>query len=993
MNDPDAAAASRDEVRPAVGREPRLLRVRGARAHNLTGVDVDLPREQLIVVTGPSGSGKSSLAFDTIYAEGQRRYVESLSAYARQFLDRLPKPDVDSIEGLSPAISIEQKAPSRNPRSTVGTVTEIYDHLRLLFARVGDVHCPVCDRLIVAHTVQRMVDDVLDEPDGTRLSVLSPVVRDRAGSHRDVLARFRKEGFVRVRVDGELRDLGDEIALDARRRHTIELVVDRLSVKGEVRQRLTEAVELAAGLAEGLVRIVFAEGEERLYSERFACPDHDFVMPELSPATFSFNSPQGACPRCGGLGEVLRFDPERVLPEPSRSVADGAVAPWGKAGGPYHRQMLESLAKRAPGFPSGTPVASLSREDRALLLDGGDAWEGVLPGLDRRLRDYERRRREDSGGDRAAERTAEFLEEELGRFAVRLPCDACGGARLRPEALAVRVGSRTIRELAGLPIAGVVDVLDGLELTGRAAAVGERILRELRGRLRFLLDVGLDYLSLDRKTATLSGGEAERIRLATQIGSGLTGVLYVLDEPSVGLHPRDNARLLDTLRALRDRGNTVVVVEHDEDTIRAADYLVDLGPGAGRAGGRVVAQGTPGEVIAHPDSLTGAFLSGRRAIPVPRERRRPTGWVRLEGVRLHNLADLTCEIPLGVLCCVTGVSGSGKSSLVVDTLVPVVRAHLRSGGGRPGAGAKAEREGEPPDGEGDARPELAEVRVAGLDALEAIVAIDQAPIGRTPRSNPASYVGLLTPVRELFATLPEARARGYKPGRFSFNVKGGRCESCQGDGTVRVEMHFLPDVFVECEVCGGRRYNRETLEVRYRGLSIADVLELTVDEAFDVFEAFPKIRSRLQGLREVGLGYLHLGQSAPTLSGGEAQRVKLARELSRRARSKTLYVLDEPTTGLHVADVEVLLEALRRLIRDGASVVVIEHDLDVVKSADWVIDLGPEGGDRGGHLVVVGVPETVSQDPASHTGRHLAEKLTRDAARSSPRRHVPRGTG
>ncbi len=927
------------------------LVVRGARQHNLQDVTVRIPRDRLVVITGPSGSGKSSLAFDTIFAEGQRRYVESLSAYARQFLDRLPKPDMETIEGLSPAIAIRQQVPSKNPRSTVGTVTEIHDYLRLLFARIGQPHCPRCAAVISAQTPQQMVDRIVSMPEGTRFSVLAPIVRGRKGEHRHELARLRKEGFVRLRVDGELRDLGEEIDLDKRKSHDIDVVVDRLSVKESARQRLTESIELALSMADGLVRIAVVDGEELQMSERFACVACAVSLPEVTPRMFSFNNPAGACPECGGLGEVRRFEADLAVPDPSLSLRAGAVAPWGKAGGAWQKHMLDQLEKRAD-VDLDVPWKKLRKRTREMLLCGGrgeDAFEGILPGLERRMREYQRRKREEGADE---ERAFEYIEEELGRFATRTECPACGGARLRPEALAVRIAGRNIHEITSMSVEDALAFFGGLTLSRRDEVVADRPVREVRARLGFLVDVGVDYLALERATATLSGGEAERIRLATQIGSGLVGVLYVLDEPSIGLHPRDNARLIDTMLALRDRGNTVLVVEHDADTIRAADHVVDMGPGAGKAGGRIVATGTPDEIARDADSLTGAFLSGRRAIEVPR--RRPTTDARrllIRGARTHNLKGVDTAIPLGRFVAVTGVSGSGKSSLVVDTLLPTVRASL---GGR---------------------AVQVDATIGGLDAVDKIIDIDQSPIGRTPRSNPATYTGVLTFVREVFATLPESRARGYEPGRFSFNVKGGRCEACRGDGMVRIEMHFLPDVYVECDECGGLRYNRETLEVRYRGMHIAEVLRLTVAEALDLFANQPRIRERLETLRAVGLGYLELGQSATTLSGGEAQRIKLARELSRRSTGRTLYVLDEPTTGLHFADVEVLVGVLQQLVDAGNTVIVIEHDLDVVKVADWVIDLGPEGGAGGGEVVVAGTPEQVAACERSHTGRYLGPLL------------------
>jgi excinuclease ABC subunit A len=927
--------------------------VRGARQHNLCNLDVTLPRDRLVVITGPSGSGKSSLAFDTIYAEGQRRYVESLSAYARQFLDQMPKPEVDTIEGLSPAISIEQQTTSRNPRSTVGTVTEIYDYLRLLFARAGTPHCPKCQKPISAQTVQQMVDRVLALSEGTRFAVLAPIARAQKGEFKNVLADLRRDGYVRATIDGVVRDLADELALEKNKSHSIDVHIDRLAVKGDVRQRLTESIELALKLAGGLVRIDVPGEGDFLLSERFACIEDGISLPEISPRIFSFNNPAGACPACSGLGEVRWFDPELVVPDDTLTLDDGAIAPWGKAGGIYQRYMLEALVDRL-GTKRTVAWKKLSEKARETILRGDGkegGWEGVIPGLERRSRDYERRKREEGQDE---DGTFEFLEEQFHRFARIDACKDCGGARLRPEALAVRIGGQNICELTALSIKEVSAFFAALALPSREAEIARRIVREITSRLGFLVNVGLDYLALDRGAATLSGGEAERIRLATQIGSALTGVLYVLDEPSIGLHPRDNERLVATLHALRDLGNTVLVVEHDADTILAADHVVDMGPGAGKHGGTIVAQGTPAEILANPASLTGQYLSGKRGIPVPKKRRAAHGTIDVAHATAHNLRDLSVRFPLGVLTVVTGVSGSGKSSLVVDTLLSAARQHANGAREAPILGT-----------------------VTGLAQIDKVISIDQSPIGRSPRSNPATYTGVFGPMRELYAQLPEARARGYKPGRFSFNVKGGRCEACAGDGVLRIEMHFLPDVFVTCEECAGKRYNRETLEVLYRGHSIAGLLALPIDDALELLGAVPKIRQTLSALARVGLGYVELGQSATTLSGGEAQRVKLSRELARKATGRTLYVLDEPTTGLHFSDVEVLVGVLQELVDQGNTVVVIEHNLDLVKVADHVIDLGPEGGGGGGRLVGQGTPEQLAKVAGSHTGRFLAREFAR----------------
>jgi excinuclease ABC subunit A len=931
--------------------------VRGAREHNLRDLDVRIPRDRLVVITGLSGSGKSSLAFDTIYAEGQRRYVESLSAYARQFLEQMTKPDVDAIEGLSPAIAIEQRTLSKNPRSTVGTTTEIADYLRLLYARVGLAHCHRCGRAISSQTVQQMTDRVLGLGEGARVQVLAPVVRDRKGEYRKELEGFRRQGFVRARIDGELRDLADDISLSKRAKHAIEVVVDRLVVKESIRPRIAESIEAALRLSRGLVTIDVGPGhEEWLLSERNACPDCGVSYPEIEPRMFSFNSPHGACPRCAGLGTRDEFDPALIVPDPSLSLAAGAIAPWsGRRAPRYYARLLEALATHYGIYPSAA-WRSLRKRARQGILFGSGAeeisfsvgpsgkkidfarhWDGVLGDLERRF-----------------QASGEAEREALARFRSAQPCPECEGSRLRIEARSIRIGGASIAETMRLSVAEAARFMVGLELGPAQQTIAERIVKEIRERLRFLEEVGLSYLTLDRASATLSGGEGQRIRLATQVGSSLMGVLYILDEPSIGLHPRDNRRLLESLARLRDTGNSVLVVEHDEATIRAADFVIDMGPGAGIHGGQVVAQGTPDEILADPRSLTGAFLARRRSIPVPR-RRRPPGRraLVLTGCRANNLKNLTCRLPLGVFSVVTGVSGSGKSTLVNDTLYRLLAARLHGAQDPPGAFD----------------------RLAGLGEIDKVIDVNQAPIGRTPRSNPATYTGVFDGIRQLFSQVPEARARGYSRGRFSFNVKGGRCEACRGDGVLRIEMHFLPDLFVTCEICGGRRYNRETLEVTYKGRTIADVLDMTVEEALGFMENVPAVRRPLQTLHDVGLDYIHLGQPATTLSGGEAQRIKLARELSRKSTGRTLYLLEEPTTGLHFADVEKLLDVLNRLVDAGNSVLVIEHHPDVIKTADHVIDLGPEGGDKGGEIVVEGTPEEVAQHPSSHTGRALAPLL------------------
>jgi excinuclease ABC subunit A len=944
-------------VSPARPEAPSHIEIRGAREHNLADLELRIPRDRLVVITGLSGSGKSTLAFDTLYAEGQRRYVESLSAYARQFLEQLAKPDVDAIEGLSPAIAIEQKTVGSNPRSTVGTITEIHDYLRLLFARVGEPHCHLCGRPISSQTVQQMTDRVLALREGTRVQVLAPVVRDRKGGYRKEIDDFRRQGFVRARIDGELRDLSEQVVLAKSARHSIDVVVDRLVVKGAVRGRLADSIETALRLADGLVCVDVGPGDDEwLLSERNACPDCGVSYPELAPRSFSFNSPHGACPACSGLGTEDAFEPSLVVPDPTRSLADGAIVPWSGRGAPrYYKQLLAALAThyevdltqpwgRLPARVRQGILHGAGREDIDLEIRRGKRidrfsrrWDGVLGELERRHAE---------GG--------ESERNQLARFRSAGPCSACDGSRLRPEARSVKLGGLTIDAVARLSVEQAARFAESLELTPSRRVVAERVLKEIRERLHFLGEVGLSYLTLDRAAGTLSGGEGQRIRLATQVGSRLMGVLYILDEPSIGLHPRDNRQLLASLARLRDAGNSVIVVEHDEETIREADHVVDMGPGAGIHGGRIVAEGPPETIAASEASLTGDYLAGRRRIPVPR-RRRPPGnrAIALTGCREHNLKDVTLRLPLGVFTVVTGVSGSGKSTLVNDTLYRALAAKLHGATARPG--------------EHD--------RIAGLEHVDKVVDVSQAPIGRTPRSNPATYTGAFGGIRQLFSQVPESRVRGYAPGRFSFNVKGGRCEACQGDGTLRIEMHFLPDVYVTCEVCGGRRYNRETLEITYKGRSIADVLEMTVEEAVHFLENVPSVRRPLQTLHEVGLDYVCLGQAATTLSGGEAQRIKLAKELSRRSTGRTLYLLDEPTTGLHFADVERLLEVLNRLVDLGNTVLVIEHHPDVVKTADHVIDLGPEGGEKGGEIVVEGTPETVAQHPASHTGRALAPHL------------------
>ena len=985
--------------------------VSGAREHNLKDVSLALPRDALVVITGLSGSGKSSLAFDTIYAEGQRRYVESLSAYARQFLGQMDKPDVDSIEGLSPAISIDQKTTSRNPRSTVGTVTEIYDYLRLLWSRVGKPHCPICGRPIVGQSAEQIIDQVMELAERTRFMVLAPVVRGRKGEYGKLLEELRADGFARVKIDDRVRMLDESIVLDKRYKHDVSVVVDRLVMRHDVRKRLADSIETAVGLADGLVEIEIvgggasaagsegeageqaaAEAEPRhatgakgaraaalqitpdltpdpgsifTFSERFACPEHGPSLVELEPRIFSFNSPHGACDRCTGLGSQMVIDPELVVPDPTLSVAEGAIAPWAGSSSNYYEQVTEALADTY-GIDVNAPWEDLDQQDRDVFLHGtgGDPVQVTYRNRYGRRRSYATRFDGVVGNlqRRYRETDSEWTREKIEEYMSLRPCPSCGGARLRPESRAVLVGGTRIEDFCALSARRALEWLEEVELSETDRHVARLIVREISERLRFLENVGIGYLSMDRAAATLSGGEAQRIRLATQIGSSLVGVLYILDEPSIGLHQRDNSKLIATLERLRDLGNTVIVVEHDEQTMRAADHLVDLGPGAGEHGGRIVAQGTAAEVQRVKESLTGQFLAGTRTIELPPRRRVPSGYIEILGASQHNLRDIDVHVPLGVLSCVTGVSGSGKSTLVNDVLFKAVASRLHRARKRPGSHRA----------------------IHGLDQLDKIIAVDQSPIGRTPRSNPATYTGLFDVIRDLFSKTQEARARGYKPGRFSFNVKGGRCEVCRGDGQIKIEMHFLPDVYVPCEQCHGKRYNRETLEIRFKGKSIADVLDMPVEEALRFFEHIPKIRRRLETLDAVGLGYVRLGQPATTLSGGEAQRVKLATELSKVATGRTLYILDEPTTGLHFADVQRLLEVLQRLVAQGNSVVVIEHNLDVIKSADRIIDMGPEGGEEGGLVVAAGTPEEVAAEPGSHTGAFLAELVTPAATRAKP---------
>jgi excinuclease ABC subunit A len=960
------------------------IRIRGAREHNLKGVNVDIPRNELVVITGLSGSGKSSLAFDTIYAEGQRRYVESLSAYARQFLELMQKPDVDSIEGLSPAISIEQKTTSRNPRSTVGTVTEIYDYMRLLWARVGIPYSPATGQPIAAMQVSEMVDRIMALKEGTRLYLLAPIARDRKGEYKKEMAELLKKGYQRAKIDGEFYELSEPPTLDKKFKHDIDVVVDRIAVKAGIETRLADSLEQALKLADGIAFAEIADSksedatgkatlknkaakpERLIFSQKFACPVSGFTIPEIEPRLFSFNNPAGACPACDGLGVQLKFDADMVVPDHDKTLKEGAVAPWAKGPSPLYAQTLEALAKHFKAKVT-TPWKELPKELRSAILHGAKDpikfvyddgvrryettknFEGVLPNLERRWKETD----------------SAWVREDLERYQSEAPCPVCEGKRLKPEALAVKVAMSDIATASTLSIRAARDWFGSLneQLTPKQKEIAVRILKEINDRLRFLVDVGLDYLSLGRSSGTLSGGESQRIRLASQIGSGLTGVLYVLDEPSIGLHQRDNTRLLETLRRLRDLGNSVLVVEHDEEAIMTADHVIDMGPAAGIHGGTIIAEGTPDQIQKNKNSITGAYLTGRREIAIPEKRR----WVNkkrlisVKGARGNNLQNVDADIPLGAFTCVTGVSGGGKSTLVIETLYKAVARQWHGAGDVPA--------------EHDA--------IEGLEHIDKIIDIDQSPIGRTPRSNPATYTGAFTPIRDWYAGLPESKARGYGPGRFSFNVKGGRCEACQGDGVIKIEMHFLPDVYVTCDTCKGKRYNRETLEILYKGKSISDVLDMTVEEGANLFNAVPSIRDKLETLKRVGLGYVHIGQQATTLSGGEAQRVKLSKELSKRATGRTLYILDEPTTGLHFEDTKKLLEVLHELVDNGNSVLVIEHNLDVIKTADWVIDLGPEGGDGGGKIVALGTPEEVAKVKASYTGRYLAEALKRHGERSN----------
>jgi excinuclease ABC subunit A len=938
--------------------------IRGAREHNLKNINVEIPRDRLVVITGLSGSGKSSLAFDTLYAEGQRRYVESLSAYARQFLEQMEKPDVDTIEGLSPAISIEQKTTSKNPRSTVGTVTEIHDYLRLLFARAGRPHCYQCGKEIHSQTIQQIVDQVMALPPGTRLQLFSPIIRGRKGEYRKEFDYLRKSGYARVRVNGTVRDLSEEISLDKNKKHTIEVLVDRLVAKEGAGKRLADSLATALNLSEGIVKVEVGGGEEMVFSEKFACVDCGISYPEISPRMFSFNNPYGACPQCDGLGTTNYFDPDLLVPNQEVSIREGAVVPWQGRNSMYFHQTLQSLADHYH-IDLYAPFKNLPAQVQKVLLYGSNGeqikfhyeredrrhfyyrdFEGIIPNLERRYRETD----------------SEIIREEMEKYMNIRPCPACQGARLRKESLFVKVGGLSIHQVTEKSIRQALEFFTHLDLNPREREIARRILKEISERLGFLLNVGLDYLTLGRPSATLSGGESERIRLATQIGSGLVGVLYILDEPSIGLHQRDNARLLSTLKKLRDLGNTILVVEHDQETILESDYVLDLGPGAGVHGGELVFKGTPQELLQSETSLTGKYLSGKLKIPLPPRRRKSGGkFLTLIGASENNLKDITVKIPLGLLTCVTGVSGSGKSTLILDTLYRALAQKIYHSKERPG-----------------------KVReIQGLSEIDKVIEIDQSPIGRTPRSNPATYTGLFTPIRDLYAQLPESRARGYPAGRYSFNVKGGRCEACGGDGIIKIEMHFLPDIYVTCEVCRGKRYNRETLEVQYKGKNIWDVLDMTVEQALKFFENIPAIRAKLETLTDVGMGYIKLGQQATTLSGGEAQRVKLSRELSKRSTGKTVYILDEPTTGLHFDDIRKLLNVLNRLVDSGNTVIVIEHNLEVIKTADHIIDLGPEGGDGGGQVIAGGTPEELAQVSNSYTGQFLKKILERDQARSA----------